>query len=139
MPLQSKLGCFCLAMLLMLLTAAHSQAAVETENVRSFKSAGSPVDTALSGDGQFFFVLTAQGSVEVYTAKGDLKDSITLTSPADRIISSDSGEILYLSDSASGGIKILEVNYVQQINTKGSPFKGPQSAPVTIAIFSDFQ
>ncbi len=36
-------------------------------------------------------------------------------------------------------VKGLRLSFVQDIDIKGSPFKGPADAPVVITIFSDYQ
>jgi len=124
---------------LQLALALPAQATVETSTVKSFKSAGSPLATAASADGHLFFVLTTGGKVEIYEANGTMKDTITLDAPADGISSSPSGDQLFLSDKASGQIRVLAINFVAEIEAGNSPFKGPEKAPVTVTVFSDFQ
>lgn len=126
-------------LILQLLVALPVQAAVESSTIQSLKSSGSPVDTATSADGRWYFVLTSQGQVEIYGANGTLKDTVKINYAADRIASSPSGEQLYLSDKTSGAITLMEVSFVQDISTAGAPFKGPKNAPVAVVVFSDFQ
>jgi predicted DsbA family dithiol-disulfide isomerase len=116
-----------------------AQATVESNMIRSFKSSGNPVDIAASFDGHLFFALTSQGQVEIYEANGDLKDTVTIDGPADRIAASPSGDQLFLSDKATGTLRIMAVNFIQKIDTAGSPFKGSEKASVVVTIFSDFQ
>lgn len=124
----------------LLFPALPARATVETNTVLSLKSSGSPVDTATSADGRWLFVLTSQRKVEIYGgADGALKDTIKLAGPADRIASSPTGEQLFLTDKASGAITVMAVSFVQEINTAGAPFKGPEKAPVVVTVFSDFQ
>lgn len=127
----------CLGLHLPLTLPAH--ATVETNTIRSLKSSGSPVDTAVSADGRLFFVLTSQGQVETYEMNGTLKDTIKIDGPADRIASSPSGDQLFLSNKTTGAISMVALNFVQDINTAGAPFKGPEKAPVVVTVFSDFQ
>lgn len=124
---------------LQLLPGLPAQAAVETNTLLSLKSAGTPVDMAASADGHWFFVLTQQGTVEIYETNGTLTASIKLEDPADSITSSPTGEQLFLADKASGAIKVVGVNFIQEIDSKGAPFRGPEDAPVTVVLFSDFQ
>jgi len=138
MPIK-KLSSLVLCLGLQLPLALPAQATVETNSIRSLKSSGSPVDTAVSADGHLFFVLTSQGQVEIYEMNGALKDTIKIDGPADRIASSPSGDQLFLSDKATGAINMVAVNFIQDIDTAGSPFKGPEKAPVVVTVFSDFQ
>ena len=124
---------------LQLALALPAQAIVETNTVLSLKSSGSPVDTTMSADGHWFFVLTSQGKVEIYETNGTLKDTIKIDAPADRIASSPTGEQLFLSNKATGAITIMAVNFIQNIDTAGAPFKGQEKAPVVVVVFSDFQ
>jgi len=116
-----------------------AQATVETNTTKSIKSSGSPVDTAVSADGHYFFVLTSQGQVEIYEMTGTLKDAIKIDGPADRIAVSPAGDQLFLSDKETGKITLVAVNFIQNIDTAGAPFKGPEKAPVVVTVFSDFQ
>ncbi len=36
-------------------------------------------------------------------------------------------------------IQIVALDFIQQINVSGSPYKGVDDAPVVIAVFSDFE
>lgn len=124
---------------LLLTTGLSSLAAVESDILLTLQSSGKPVDTAISADGKLFFVLTAQQKVEIYEVNGQLKDTLQLEGPADRLVVSGEGDTLFLTDSGSGAIRMVNLSFVQEIQVAGSPFKGPAQAPVVLAIFSDFQ
>ncbi len=136
---RKKLIPLAVSIIFQLALALPGQATVETNTVLSFKSSGSPVDTAASSDGHWFFVLTSQGKVEIYDTDGALKETITIDEPADSITSSPTGDALFLSNKATGAITKMEVNFIQNIDIAGAPFKGPEKAPVVIIVFSDFQ
>jgi hypothetical protein len=46
---------------------------------------------------------------------------------------------LILTSSAVKKIQVLKLETVHEIDTSGLPSKGPENAPVTIVVFSDFQ
>jgi protein-disulfide isomerase len=48
-------------------------------------------------------------------------------------------EILFLVSSKKKTVQLAVLDFVQDINSAGSPFKGAADAPVTIALFTDFQ
>ncbi len=98
-----------------------------------------PLDMATSPDGQKLFLLLAGGTVQIYSAAGKLEDTLRVDAGADRIEVSPKGDRLYLSNSKAGTLQITAVDYIQNINTVGSPFKGPENAPVVVAVFDDFQ
>ncbi len=116
-----------------------AQANVDVQQVQTMQLAVSPVDTAVSADGKLVFVLTAKMQVEVYTAQGKHKDSIKLQGKFDRIAVSPKGDTLFLTDTASKTVNVLSVSFVQNIDIAGSPFKGPEDAPVVVVLFSDYQ
>lgn len=134
-----KLSSIALLLGLQLPFALPIQAAVESNTTLTLKSSGKPLDTAVSADGHWFFVLTDQGKVEIYETTGTLKETIKIDGPADRISSSPTGDQLFLSDKETKAIRLVAVDFIQNIDTTGSPFKGPEKAPVVVAVFSDFQ
>jgi protein-disulfide isomerase len=101
-----------------------------------------PIDTALSASGKYIFVLTDKGKVLVYTPDGKLNDTIPVDKSVDSIRPAPPGareEILFLVSSKKKTVQIAVLEFVQDINVTGSPFKGTATAPVTIALFTDFQ
>ncbi|PID76182.1 MAG: hypothetical protein CSB22_00465, partial [Deltaproteobacteria bacterium] len=52
---------------------------------------------------------------------------------------SPKGETLYLIDNSTGTFTSLDIDFVVDIDVTGSPFKGPEDAPVTMTIFTDFE
>jgi hypothetical protein len=84
------------------------------------------------------FVLTDRGQVLIYLPNGKLTGKIPVGKTIDRIDTIPGGNALFLSSRIDKKIKILRLDFIQQINTLG-PFKGAVEAPVVIAVFSDFQ
>ena len=50
-----------------------------------------------------------------------------------------SGERLFATSRQNKTVDIIQLSFIKKINTNGSKFKGPADAPVTIAVFSEFQ
>lgn len=136
---NKKLYSVVLCLGLPLLLSLPARATVETKTIQSMQSAGTPADMATSADGHWLFVLTTQGQVEIYETSGALKATVKISGPADKIACSPTGDLLYLSDKATGVIKVVSLNFIHMIDTAGSPFKGPEKAPVEVVVFSDFQ
>jgi len=118
---------------------APAAATVEWSQQRVFQTDGAPVDMAVSADGKFTFVLTDAGRVLIYSAQGQEEGSLEVGKSITGIASSPTGDQLFLLDRDNKAVQIVEVEFVQQINTVGAPFKGPADAPVVIALFSDYQ
>ncbi len=112
---------------------------LEWEVVRKFNTTGKPVDIAHSLDGKYAFILTDQDVISVYDQTGALQGNIPVESGVNAITVDPMGQFLHLSDSTSKTFYTLALDFVLKINTANAPTKGDAKAPVTIAVFSDFQ
>jgi DNA-binding beta-propeller fold protein YncE len=116
-----------------------ASAAVEWSRQQLLKTDGAPVDIAVSADGKFTFVLTDTGQVLIYSAQGQAEGTLDVGNSFNGIESSPTGDRLFLLDRNSNSVQVVAVEFIQNINASGAPFKGPADAPVVIALFSDFQ
>ena len=131
-----------LSSLIGLIVSAPSHAEVEMTVARTLTLEETPIDTALSASGKYIFVLTDKGKVLVYTPDGRLNDTIPVDKSVDSIRPAPPGareEILFLISSKKKSVQITVLEFVQDINVAGAPFKGAADAPVNIVIFTDFQ
>ena len=46
---------------------------------------------------------------------------------------------MYVTSRQGKRVDVVQIDYVRDILLAGAPFKGSERAPVTIAVFSDFQ
>jgi hypothetical protein len=98
-----------------------------------------PVDAATSSDGKLIFVLVP-GEILVYSVSKDkVTDRIPVDKVFDRITRFEKDHVLVLTSSSAKTLKIVQVDLVHDIDLSGLPFMGPADAPVTIAVFSDYQ
>jgi DNA-binding beta-propeller fold protein YncE len=116
-----------------------AHATVEWQSIQTIEIGKRLVDVAVTPDGRRTFVLTADGNVLIYSAAGKLEDMLQVGAGFDGISCSADGDRVYLSNRAAGKLQIVEVDFIREINTAGSPFLGPPDAPVTVVVFSDFQ
>jgi thiol-disulfide isomerase/thioredoxin len=135
-PLRNHL--FILAALLLSLPASNSfSASIEGKLLQSLQLASPPLDLSLSPDGQRVFVLEAQ-KLAIYSIQGEPLGAYPLEKKVTNIKAQGPNLVLlYSGDSNLVDYLFLEV--VHDINTAGSPVRGPQDAPVTITVFDDFQ
>lgn len=127
------------AILLLLATPFQAGAKVEWQIENTLKTGQPPLDVAVSADGQSIFVLTGDGSVLIYNSQGKLEDTIKVGSHIDQIRVGPVGDQIFATSRQNQTVEVITLNFIREINVKGSPFKGPQDAPVVIAVFSDFQ
>jgi len=98
-----------------------------------------PLDVATSIDGKLVFVLTHK-EILVYSIPGKrITNRIRLSGSFDRITYSPEASLLILTSRTAGTLKTIKVEPVFPIDISGHPFKGPANAPVTIAVFDDYQ
>jgi hypothetical protein len=106
---------------------------------KNLKLEASPLDVAPSADGQWLFIL-APGDILVYSVKEDkVVKHIPVDKAFDRVIQSGGENRLILSSRSGQALEILQLEPVYKFDLAGLPFKGPEHAPVTIAVFSDYQ
>jgi WD40 repeat protein len=130
---------YLLAILIVPVLSTQSPAFVEWNIQKTLKLDAQPLDVAVSKNGNSIFVLTKSGTILIYSSDGKLKDKINVGNHVDQIKSGPGEEWLFLSSRKNKTIEILHVDFIQQIDISGSPFKGVESAPVAIVVFSDFQ
>jgi len=100
---------------------------------------GTPVDLVHSLDGKLVFILDDQHRVLVYDVNGQLQGRIPVGEGVTAIDIAPQGEALYLIDNTSKSFTRVSLSYMYEIDITGSPFKGKVDAPVTIAVFTDFE
>ena len=121
------------------ITMCYAAASVEWNVLKTLQLEAAPIDVALSQDGKLIFVLTEQGQILIYSSGGLLKDKIDVGNHFDHIKVSPRGKNLILNSRKNKSVQIVTLDFIQDINVSGSPFKGPETAPVVIAIFDDFE
>ena len=125
--------------LTVLTTASWVLAAVEITPQKTLKTDGVPVDLAVTQDGNLTFVLTDSGSVLIYDQTGNLTDTVEIGPHIDQIEIGPRGERLFVTSRKNKTVEIITLDFIHEINTLGSPTKGPPEAPIAIVAFSDFQ
>jgi hypothetical protein len=99
----------------------------------------SPLDVAPSADGQRLFILTA-GEILVYSIPEErITDRIPVDKDFDRIASLPRADMITLASREKKSLQIMILESVFKIDVTGLPFKGPQDAAVTVAVFTDYQ
>lgn len=105
---------------------------------KTYTAAVTPLDIAVSSDGNYTYILGAGGKIVIYTKAGE-KEEISVGGDFDRIVTSGDGDKIWLSNQKTKEIKEVFVDFIKKLTTDGSPFLGEDKAPVVITVFSDFQ
>ena len=98
-----------------------------------------PLDIVYSLDGKRVFILTDQQTVLVYDNLGELTGSIPVDKGVSAIDIAPRGEKLFLINQSTKAFSDLTIDFISDINTEGSPFRGLSKATVTIVLFTDFE
>jgi hypothetical protein len=116
-----------------------AQAGLEWKIAAGMDLKASPLDVAPSADGQWLYILTP-GEILVYSMQeSKITDQVPVGKEFDRIVSLPRANGLTLSSSTKNTIQIILLENVFTIDVSGLPFKGPRDAPVTVAVFDDYQ
>jgi len=119
------------------LSLAHAD--VEWRIARELKLDSEPLDIAQSQDERNIFILT-RGKILFYSLTEDkVKETIPVPEAFDRLRVSPKGNFLILGSGSEKTIEIVQFKIIQEIDISGLPYRGPKDAPVTIAVFSDYQ
>ena len=127
------------AILLLLAIPFQVNAEVEWQIENTLKPGQSPLDVAVPPNGQWIFVLTADGNILIYSSNGELADTIKVGPHIDQIRVGPGSEQIYATSRQNQTVEVIALDFIHKINVKGSPFKGRMDAPVTVTVFSDFQ
>jgi len=140
MKASIRTGISLLVSVLCLLSMARpSQAEIEWTEKKQLKLEATPLDMATSPDGKWVIVLTP-GELLVYSAPEDkVTDRFPVDKVFDKLAYSAADETVIVSSSSGKTLKFIQLDVVQKFSMAGLPFKGLENAPVTIAVFSDYQ
>ncbi len=98
-----------------------------------------PLDIASSADGKWIYLLTP-GEIVVYSeADGKVVKRVPVDKAFDRLTYSAADNTLIVTSTSGKTMDIIQLELVYHFSLEGLPFEGGKNAPVTIAVFSDYQ
>lgn len=119
--------------------ALPAHAAVEWSLGAKMQLTQEPLDLALAPDGRHWFVLLRGGEVLVYDRSGKVEGQLQVSPGVGSIAVSGNGAQLLASSGPEKTVEVLQITYLQEIDTSEAPFKGAADAPVELVVFDDFQ
>jgi len=136
---SQKFGIFLLFIMSWVLVPQFIYAEIDLTLIKQTNLDVQPLDIAASADGKMIFVL-ARGEILIYSIEeGKVSNRIPIDKDFDKLTYAAKDNVLILTSSSSKTLKIIQVDFINNIALEGLPFKGPSDAPVTIAVFDDYQ
>ncbi len=128
-------------LILIILTLAATPAfsgVVNLQELKTLQLEAQPKQITTTTDGRRVYVLTQDSRILVYTLGGELQGSLAVDPAIDQITPLGPQHLLLQkSTKQQAVVAMLEIS--QQIDISNSPFLGNEDAPVTIAVFDDFE
>ena len=137
--MKSRFAIFLVALFLLFTWLASSPATVEWDVASTLNLKEKPRDAAMALNGKWIFVLTEKGEILIYSSAGKLEDTISVGKSVEGIKAGPREDVLLLTSGKDKTVQIITLDFIQEINVSGSPFKGKADAPVAVAIFNDFE
>ncbi len=122
----------------LLVQAQASMAAFVIQQQGTMSLNETPLDIAVSSDGQWSFVLTSKGNIHILAANGAPVQVLAGAEGYDRIQFAG-GNRLVLTSSSNKELKIIVLDQLHELDISNSPYRGPSDARVWVAVFDDFQ
>jgi len=98
-----------------------------------------PLDVAASTDGKLMFVLVP-GEVLIFSNLEDKPvNRIGVDAQFDCMTFAEKLDLLILSSKTNKKVDMVRIDLISDITIEGSPYLGRADAPVTIAVFDDYQ
>jgi len=121
------------------LTVLDAHADVEWKVKKQLRLKEKPLAVLASLDGQYLYMLV-EGRLLIYSlTEGRGKYSIPVDKSLDMITLSEANKLLILASSSEKLVRIVELEFILQLDISELPYQGPKDAPVTITAFIDYQ
>jgi len=137
---QSISGFFIVIVICLFAGIAFAQPiGVDWTSIGQVKLESPPLDVESTPDRDLIFVLVP-GKVVVYDNSANRElNQIPVDQSYNRLTYSTESENLVLTSSVTNELQIIQIDRVYNISVEGSPFLGPENAPITIAVFDDYE
>jgi hypothetical protein len=112
---------------------------VEATRLKQISIDKTPLDVATATDGKLMFVLVP-GEVLIFSnLEEEPLNRIGVDARFDRMTFAEKLDLLILSSQTGKNVDMMRIELISDISIEGSPYLGRADAPVTIAVFDDYQ
>jgi protein-disulfide isomerase len=97
------------------------------------------LDMCASADGKWLYILSA-GEVAIYSfAEERVVNRIAVDKVFDRMTYVKEKNSIVVTSRSGNQLQMIQLEVVYQFDNSGLPYQGSKRAPITIAVFSDYQ
>ena len=119
--------------------AMNAYAGMEWKVVQQLRLTEKPRAVAASFSGEYLYVLV-EGKLIVYSLlENKTKYTFSVDNSLDMMTLSNADNFLVLTSTSEKVVRIIQLEFLSQIDTSGLPYKGSNNAPVTVVAFIDYQ
>jgi hypothetical protein len=112
---------------------------MEWRVIKELELKDQPLDMVNALDGKTLFILVP-GEVLIQDMRSnDISQRIPVGKEFDKLVHSPRNNTLILTSSSTKRLKVIQLERIHQFDYSGLPYLGAKNAPVTIAVFSDYQ
>ena len=112
---------------------------MEWRVIKELELKDQPLEIVNALDGKTLFILVP-GEVLIQNMRSnDISQRIPVGKEFDKLAYSPRNNTLILTSSSTKTLKIIQLERIHQFDYSGLPYLGSKNAPVTIAVFSDYQ
>ncbi len=112
---------------------------MEWRVIKELELKDQPLDMVNALDGKTIFILVP-GEVLIQDMRSnDISQRIPVGKEFDKLAYSPRNNTLILTSGSTKTLKIIQLERIHQFDFSGLPYLGSKDAPVTIAVFSDYQ
>ncbi|MEE9120592.1 MAG: hypothetical protein V3U56_04825 [Syntrophobacteria bacterium] len=137
--MKGRFSVFLMTLAILLVWFASSPATVEWDVAGTLNLKEKPRDAAIALNGRWIYVLTYEGKILIYSSNGKLEGTITVGKSVEGIKVGPREDVLLLTSGKDKTVQLITLDFIQEINVSGSPFKGNADAPVAVTTFDDFE
>jgi len=114
-------------------------AKTDLEVLNRIQLEATPLDVAVSDDGQWVYVLTDDARLQIYTREGHLQGTVDVPQGSRQIAASPIEDVLVVANAKDHSLQTVRIDLEHTFSSDNSPTLGPADAPVTIVEFTDFE
>ncbi len=111
---------------------------VKLQELKILQLETTPRQVVSTSDGRRLYVLTEDSQIMIYSLGGELQGKLAVD-PAIDSITPLGPQHLLLQKNAKKQAVVAMLEISQQIDISGSPYLGDEAAPISIAVYDDFE